>query len=200
MIRYLENMAEQHLIGVISDTHIPHRMQGMPPFVYEQLRGCEAILHAGDLEDIRILEALNKIAPVYAVRGNIHWQASMGEHDQDLPMAVTLPVGGHVIYMTHGHMNFMLTLRDKVVHFTTHPSLTEVNHIIMDRLAHIKPPEADIVIFGHTHKPCAEWLDGTLYFNPGAVCYTPRRSVVSTMGRLCICADGHVETEILPVP
>lgn len=193
-------MAEQHLIGVISDTHIPHRMKEIPPFVYEQLRGCEVILHAGDLEDIRILEALNAIAPVYAVRGNIHWQASMGEHDQDLPMAVTLPVGGHVIYMTHGHMNFMMTMRDKVVHFTTRPSLTEVNHIVMDRLARIKPLEVDIVIFGHTHKPCAEWLDGTLYFNPGAVCYTPRRSVISTMGRLCIHADGRVETEILPVP
>jgi putative phosphoesterase len=194
-------MAEEHLIGVISDTHIPHRMKEMPPFVYEQLCGCEAIMHAGDLEDIRILEVLNKIAPVYAVRGNIHWQASMGEHDQDLPLAVTVPMGGHVIYMTHGHMNFALTMRDKVVHFATRPTLGEVNQIIIDRLAHIKPPEADIVIFGHTHKPCAEWADGTLYFNPGAVCQTARRFQVSpSMGKIHIYADGRVEAEILPLP
>ncbi len=70
-------------------------MQGMPPFVYEQLRGCEAILHAGDLEDIRILEALKQdLAPVYAVSAIFTGNACMGEHDQDLPMAVTLPVVG----------------------------------------------------------------------------------------------------------
>jgi putative phosphoesterase len=192
-------MAEQLLIGVISDTHIPHRMKEMPPFVYEQLHGCDVILHAGDLEDIHILEALSAIAPVHAVRGNVHWQASMGEHDQDLPLAVTLPVGGHVIYMTHGHMNFMLTMRDKVIHFTTHPTLSEVNQMIIERLARIKPPEADIVIFGHTHKPCAEWHASTLYFNPGAVCHTARPSIIPSMGKIYIRADGKVEPEIVPV-
>ena len=192
-------MSEQHLIGVISDTHIPHRMQEIPPRVYEQLKGCEVILHAGDLEDIHILESLKQIAPVYAVRGNIHWQASMGAHDQDLPLSVTLPIGGHVIYLTHGHMNFLRTMVDKVVHFSTQPTLTEVNQIIMGRLAHVKPPEADIVIFGHTHKSCSEWINGTLYFNPGAVCDTARPSVHPSMGLLLLKADGSVHTELLPV-
>src|SRR6266540_4338854 len=133
-------MAEQHYIGVISDTHIPHRMHEMPSFVYEHLRGCDVILHAGDLEDIHILDPLRQIAPVYAVRGNIHWQASMGAHDQDLPLEVVLPIDGHVIYMTHGHINFIRTMVDKVVHFTTQPTLNEVNHVTMARLARMKPP------------------------------------------------------------
>ncbi len=84
-------------------------------------------------------------------------------------------------------MNFSFTLRDKVVHFTTHPSLTEVNHIIMDRLAHIKPPEADIVIFGHTHKPAPNGWKGTLYFNPGAVCYTPRLQLSPRWAAMQLC-------------
>ncbi len=193
-------MAAQHIIGVISDTHIPHRMKEMPPIVYEYLRGCELILHAGDLEDIHVLDPLRQIAPTYAVRGNVHWQASMGAHDQDLPIDVVVPVGGHVIYMTHGHINFMRTVMDKVVHFTTKPTLTEVNHVIMHRVARIKPRDADIVVFGHTHKACIERLGGALYFNPGAVCKTNRLSTRRSMGKLVIGENGGVHAELLPIP
>jgi putative phosphoesterase len=190
-------MSQPHYIGVISDTHIPHRMKIMPPIVYEYLQGCEVILHAGDLEDIHVLDPLRQIAPVYAVRGNVHWQASMGAHDQDLPLEVVLPIAGHIVYLTHGHINFMRTMVDKVVHITTQPTLAEVNHSIMSRLARIKPREADIVIFGHTHKPCTEWVGGTLYFNPGAVCRTERPPLQPTMGRLELTDDGQVKTELL---
>ena len=59
-------MDEQHIVGVISDTHIPHRLKEMPPRVFEQLKGCDLILHAGDLEDVHILDSLRTIAPVTA--------------------------------------------------------------------------------------------------------------------------------------
>jgi putative phosphoesterase len=185
-------MTEQHSIGVISDTHIPHRLKEMPPRVYELLAGCEMILHAGDLEDIHILEPLRRIAPVYAVRGNVHWQSSSGAHDQDLPPALTLPFHGHTLYMTHGHINFARTMLDKVNHIRTNPTLSQINHIIIQRLARIKPAEANIVVFGHTHKPCAERIAGTLYFNPGAVCHTTRPAVLRSIGRLDVCADGCI--------
>lgn len=188
-------MSEQHLIGVISDTHIPHRLKHMPQRVYDLLQGCDIILHAGDLEDVQILEPLRHIAPVYAVRGNVHWQSSMGSHDQDLPAAATLRVGMHTIYMTHGHINFALTMIDKMVHFSTQPTLDAVNKRIIMRLARVKPTEADIVVFGHTHKPCAERIDGTLFFNPGAVCDTIRPKVQPSIGRLHLTPDGHIGTE-----
>jgi putative phosphoesterase len=191
-------MVDQHIVGVISDTHIPHRLKEMPPRVYEQLTGCDLILHAGDLEDLQILEPLREIAPVYAVRGNVHWQSSTGLHDQDLPLSVTVPVDDHVIYMTHGHINFARTMLDKVMHFGTRRPLTQLNQILVERLSRLKPKEADIVVFGHTHKPCAEWIDGTLYFNPGAVCRTMRPHVLPSMGRLVLNTDG-VRVEWLPL-
>jgi putative phosphoesterase len=54
------------LIGVISDTHGLLR-----PEAVAALRGVEHILHAGDVGDIAILDALRKIAPVTAIRGNV---------------------------------------------------------------------------------------------------------------------------------
>jgi uncharacterized protein len=192
-------MAEQFHIGVISDTHIPHRLKSMPARVHELLQGCSVILHAGDLEDVDILDPLREIAPVYAVRGNVHWQSSSGLHDQDLPSMVTVHAGGHVIYMTHGHINFAHTLVDKMVHMRTRPSLSDVNLRIIDRLIRRRPREADIVVFGHTHMQCAEWIDGVLYFNPGAVCRTPNRRVSPTIGILRLRTDGKIEPEWLPL-
>lgn len=54
-----------HRIGIISDTHGMLR-----PEVLGKLNGCDAIVHGGDINKQKILDELNKIAPVYAVRGN----------------------------------------------------------------------------------------------------------------------------------
>jgi uncharacterized protein len=55
----------QH-IGVISDTHGLLRPQAVAA-----LRGCSAIIHAGDVGRPEILDELRRIAPVFAVRGNV---------------------------------------------------------------------------------------------------------------------------------
>ena len=52
-------------IGIISDTHGLLR-----PEVIRALEGCEAILHGGDINRQEILDRLEDIAPVHAVRGN----------------------------------------------------------------------------------------------------------------------------------
>ncbi len=53
-------------LGVISDTHGLLRLEAL-----EALRGSDLILHSGDVGAPEILEALAKIAPVTAVRGNV---------------------------------------------------------------------------------------------------------------------------------
>jgi putative phosphoesterase len=53
-------------IGVISDTHGLLRAQA-----WEALRGCELILHAGDVGSEDVLHELQRLAPVVAVRGNV---------------------------------------------------------------------------------------------------------------------------------
>jgi uncharacterized protein len=79
-------------IGIISDTHGLLR-----PEALEALRGVDHILHAGDVGDIAILEALGKIAPVTAIRGNID---VYGECSR-LPATEVVSLYGHSFYMLH---------------------------------------------------------------------------------------------------
>lgn len=76
---------------VISDTHGTLR-----PEVLERAAGCEAILHAGDVDRPELLERLKALAPVYAVRGNVD-----GEWAESLPEELELELFGFRIYMIH---------------------------------------------------------------------------------------------------
>jgi putative phosphoesterase len=158
------------------------------------LRGCDAILHAGDLESPDILASLSAIAPTYAVRGNLHWQFSTGTHDQDLPLSLTLVANGRTIWMTHGHMSFAYSVVDKVMGIGQRRSLDRVNRHLIERLARMKPPEADVVVFGHSHLSCAFEVDGVLYFNPGAVSASaePKSKEPPSIGFLMLREDGNV--------
>src|SRR5689334_14017397 len=80
------------LIGVISDTHGLVRPQAI-----EALKGVEMILHAGDVGKPEVLDALNEIAPVVAVRGN----NDKGEWAEALPDWEVVEVGDVSIYMLH---------------------------------------------------------------------------------------------------
>ena len=169
------DLPECRRIGVLSDTHIPHRLHEMPARAYEVLAGCDVILHAGDLESTEILAPLQRIAPTYAVRGNLHWQFSTGTHDQDLPLGLILRAGRRTIWMTHGHIRFAYSVLDKVLGIGERRSLDRVNQHLIARLARMRPPAADVVVFGHSHLSCAIWRDGVLYFNPGAVSASAER-------------------------
>ena len=79
-------------IGVISDTHGLLRQEAI-----DALRGCDRIIHAGDVGTPDILEQLRWLAPVVAVRGNIDedgWAMS-------LPRSKAVELDGHTIYVLH---------------------------------------------------------------------------------------------------
>ncbi len=79
-------------IGLIADTHGLLR-----PEALEAMRGCDRIIHAGDVGDIEILEALRRWAPVDAIVGNIDrgsWAASLPDH-------LDLVLGGCRIHVLH---------------------------------------------------------------------------------------------------
>jgi uncharacterized protein len=80
------------LIGVISDTHGLLR-----PEAVAALRGVDHILHAGDVGDIAILNALREIAPVTAIRGNVDVAGACAE----LPATEVVELGGQLIYLVH---------------------------------------------------------------------------------------------------
>jgi putative phosphoesterase len=79
-------------IGLISDTHGLLRPQAL-----QFLRGCDHIVHGGDIGAAAVLTALEAIAPVAAVRGNndgVQWAAG-------LPETQTLLLGGVAIFVLH---------------------------------------------------------------------------------------------------
>lgn len=80
------------LLGVISDTHGLVRPQAL-----DALAGVDLILHAGDIGNQQVLDTLNQIAPVVAVRGN----NDKGDWATSIPDWEVVEVGRISIYMLH---------------------------------------------------------------------------------------------------
>ncbi|MGN1388349.1 MAG: metallophosphoesterase family protein [Bulleidia sp.] len=95
-------MAEEIKIGIISDTHNLLRKE-----VLEELSSCRVILHGGDISKPEILQELQKIAPVYAVRGN-----NDGEWAEGMPEILNLSIAGLSICMCHKKKDLPEDLKD----------------------------------------------------------------------------------------
>lgn len=79
-------------IGVISDTHGLLRSEAVHALV-----GCGHILHAGDIGDDEILQALQNIAPVTAIRGNVDRSGACAA----LPATEAVEIAGMLFYLVH---------------------------------------------------------------------------------------------------
>ena len=99
-------------IGILSDTHGLLR-----PEALSALEGCAAILHGGDINKQSILDRLEQIAPVYAVRGN-----NDKEWAEHLPAFLDLTLFGLRVYITHKKKDLPtdLTAYDLVVYGHSH--------------------------------------------------------------------------------
>jgi len=131
-------------IGLISDTHGLLR-----PAALNALRGSDRIVHAGDIGDAAILDELARIAPVTAVRGN----NDLGPEFAHLPETALVEVGPLTLLAVHD-----LGPRERPI--------APAREILARR-------RVEIVVHGHSHRPGAAVLAGTLYVNPGSA--GPRR-------------------------
>ncbi|HEY7320079.1 MAG TPA: metallophosphoesterase family protein [Candidatus Binatia bacterium] len=84
--------ASPHVIGLISDTHGLVRPQALAA-----LEGVEQIIHAGDIGKPEVIVALQGIAPVAAIRGNI----DRGVWARRLPNTKLIKIGGKRIFVIH---------------------------------------------------------------------------------------------------
>ena len=110
------------------------------PQVFDVFRGVDLILHAGDVGDDDILDELEAIAPVYAVRGNTD------EIDNPrLPESRELLISGVRVHLSHGH---------------------EVGAKPITLIAAYG--DASVIVYGHTHRELITEADGVLVVNPGA--------------------------------
>jgi putative phosphoesterase len=120
-------MTEKRItLGVISDTHGLLR-----PEAVEALRGSDRILHAGDVGAPEILEALAKIAPVTAVRGNV----DTASWAQALPETEVVEAGGLLIYILHdlGQLDLKpeaAGFRVIIYGHSHHPKIEEKNGVL----------------------------------------------------------------------
>ncbi|SQC00781.1 phosphoesterase [Clostridium tetanomorphum] len=119
-------------IGVISDTHGFLRDE----FI-EELKKVDMIIHAGDVDNEKIIEELNKLcSKLVIVRGN----CDKGKLKEKLPFSDIIEFEGKYIYVIH-----------------------DINTMDIDPEA----AGIDIVIFGHSHKAYEIEKGNILYINPG---------------------------------
>ena len=160
-------------IVAISDTHAPRRWKSCPPRVAEYLRQADLILHAGDVCTASVLDELAQYAPVHAVLGNNDGPdvAAWGA-----PETLDLDLAGLKVSMIHD----------------SGPSAGRL------RRMRRRFPEADLVVFGHSHIPLDESADGLRILNPGSPT-DRRRQPHGTIGLLTV-ADGRLgRARIVPV-
>lgn len=139
----------------------------MRPGIFGALEGVELILHAGDVGGRSVLQELKAIAPVRAVYGNCDLP-----DDPALRRAIRLDVEGLSIHVSHGHELGSPTPEGLLAAYA-----------------------ADIVVYGHTHKPLVERSGARLVVNPGAA--GPRRfNLQPSVARLTI-RQGQPDVEIV---
>lgn len=137
-------------LGVVADTHSQPNAAGLKHLAE---LAPDAILHAGDIGDPGVLDALRKLAPVYAVRGNIDERAT------DLPDQLTVELVDS---------DDRILLRLLLLHIgVAGPRLRA------DAAKAARAQKAALVICGHSHVPFIGTDRGLTLFNPGSM--GPRR-------------------------
>ena len=170
-------------IGLISDTHIPEAGPELWPQAYKAFEGCDAILHAGDIYEISVIEKLHKLAPTWGARGNGDDGSSgrevQPEHDLLSPSWVH-DFDGLKVGLTH-HMPI--------------PELPSYG--VLDALdRHFDGNKLDVVVYGDTHVEHITTIDDVLCVNPGSPTFPHNLNVqLGTIGFLDI-ENGSAEASI----
>ena len=137
--------------------------------VHDALAGVELILHAGDVGGDEVLDELSLIAPVLAVYGNTD-----APGQPRLAESIERTIGGVSIHVSHGH---------------------EVGGPTPARL--LARYDAQVIVYGHTHRQHVAQVDGRLVVNPGAA-GAKRFKLEPSVGRLTL-GGGRAAVEIIPL-
>jgi hypothetical protein len=126
------------------------------PAVFDVFQGVDHILHGGDVGKPAILTDLAALAPVTAVYGNVDG----AELRARLPQVSELELDGFAIVVTHGDQ-------------FGHPTPATL---------HAAFPRAEIIVYGHTHRPLLELVERTVtVMNPGGA-GPPRFGLTPSVG------------------
>jgi uncharacterized protein len=157
-------------IAIVSDTHMPRRGRTLPDACVQRLRDADLILHAGDLITLGVLAELRSYGDVVAVHGNVDDALVRAA----LPATAVVEARGRRIAIVHDAGPAIGRLRRMRARF----------------------PEADAVVFGHSHMPLHEHAaDGFQIFNPGSPTER-RRAPRHTMGTVRV-RDRELSFELV---
>jgi hypothetical protein len=157
---------------LLADTHVPDGSgRSVPEQVLASVRGADAVLHAGDVTGEELLDALGALAPVHAVLGNNDVTLA-----RQLPERLELDLEGVSVAMVHDSGARQGRGRRLRSWF----------------------PDADLVVFGHSHLPEDETdvESGQRRFNPGS-CTQRRRAPTRTYGELEVAGGRIVELRLV---
>lgn len=157
--------------GILSDTHLMGLNEDFKQLVQHCFADCNAIIHAGDLTDISLLDAFQD-KTVYAVHGNMCNNITYST----LPTQLSFQLGEFTIGLTHG---------------------AGLGHEIESALWNLFP-ETDCMIYGHTHRPACHRIADKLIINPGSFMSTGR---YGASGTYCILeVSNRLQASIHEVP
>lgn len=157
-------------IGLIADTHMPGTIASLWPSAIEFLKGSDAILHAGDLHTLNVVDELVELAPTYVSEGN----GDRGIVDDRVKPAWTLLFDDFSIGM---------------VHHCPSPERKDEHHV-KDKLSRYFKALPDIVVFGHTHLEMVHHYDDLTLVNPGSPTLPRNQSLqLGTLGDITISGD-----------
>ena len=143
------------------------------PEVFDVFQQVDHILHAGDIGNPQILIELEALAPVTAVYGN----ADSPELRARLPQVAELELDGFAIAVTHGDQ-------------FGHPTPAKLHETF---------PRAEIIVYGHTHKPLLELMDRTVtVMNPGGAGH-PRFGLRPSVGIMELEAGIPPRARLVPL-
>lgn len=160
-------------VVVLADTHAPRRWKSCPPAVAEQLVGADRILHAGDVCTVDVLEELQRFAPVTVVMGNNDAPevARWGAEE-----TAEADLDGLAVAMIHDAGPKQGRSRRMRARF----------------------PDAQLVIFGHSHIPMDDAEGPVRIFNPGSPT-DRRRQPCGTLSELVVEQGRIVSLRLIRV-
>ena len=159
-------------VAIIADTHLPRGERVIPNACLERLATADVIVHVGDFIAVAVLDELAALGPpVAAVHGNVDDR----ELRRRLPTEQVLEIGRNRIGLIHD----------------AGPA--------RGRLARLRRrfPDADAVVFGHSHIPLHEREGAFQIFNPGSP--TERRRAPRHMMGIATVDGGEIRFEHLPL-
>lgn len=157
--------------GVLADTHLIRPDSLFKKQVQQCFHTCDVIIHAGDLTNLSVLEAFQG-KPIYAVHGNM----CDGNTQRCHPEQLLFTLNRFTIALTHG---------------------ARLGEDIESSLWNLFP-EADCMIYGHTHRPVCHYQGKVLFLNPGSFQTTSRYGAPGTFAILE--AGDELQARLFEIP